>query len=220
MNRRHFEADEFPEHCDHCPREFLPGIEYQRVQMVVDASHSVVGGVTSHVEHSFELVFCLDCAGRLNRWLQTPLAAEPLGGDLPSELDDGELESELEKELFILGDGGEREFGADASRLRASDFGLRDPEPEADRKPDGVVVSNWKRCGEARCPVHGARTPGFCTQNPRLERLDEATVMWRLSEEPTADSWQQTAGVDPDKMHGAGDPFPGEDYFGSPKQKD
>lgn len=103
MTNRHFQDEEFPEHCDHCPREFSPGTEYQRVQFVVDGETSVVGRKRpSMVEHSFELVLCVPCAGRLNAWLRSPLEVVLADGEEVDELDDGELESELEKELFIL----------------------------------------------------------------------------------------------------------------------
>ena len=119
---RHFEEDfEFPEHCDHCPREFAAGTEYQRVQFVVDGENSFVGRERRVVvEHSFELVLCVPCATRLGTWIRTPLSVLGEAADAPAELDDGELEEALEKELFILGDG---EEGLLAPGLLASSSG-------------------------------------------------------------------------------------------------
>ena len=107
MTQRHFEKDEFPRRCDHCPAPLVAGTRYRRVLAVLDADDSFVGGERSNVENSFEIVFCHRCFERLSKWLQNPLSEIPPEGEPPAELDEAELEEELEKELFILGDGEE-----------------------------------------------------------------------------------------------------------------
>mgnify|MGYP001582527158 CR=1 FL=1 len=107
---RHFDDEEFPEHCDHCPAPMGEGAYYRRVQVVLDADDNRTASrwapeKRSSVEHSFELVLCLSCAERLNHWVRTPLSAAPTDGEVVGELDDASLQDELEKEMFILSDG-------------------------------------------------------------------------------------------------------------------
>mgnify|MGYP001558848527 CR=1 FL=1 len=121
MGQRHYEDDDFPTHCDHCPAAFGPGAKYRRVLLVMDALDNVVPTAgeketRSGMEDSWELVLCLPCQERLALWLRTPLQVAVVEGDLPGELDDGALAEELEKELYIL---------------------AHDPEP---RKPNGSDV--------------------------------------------------------------------------------
>lgn len=102
---RHFEGEEFPEQCDHCPAELGPGVAYRRIQMVLDACDSLVGGPRSVVENSFELVLCSACAARIEYWVHHPLSIRGDEEDAADELDDQALLAELAKEEFILGDG-------------------------------------------------------------------------------------------------------------------
>ncbi len=118
MSQRHFEKEEFPRRCDHCPAPLVAGTRYRKVLAVLDVADSFVGGEPAVVESSFELVFCTRCFERLSSWLQNPLSEIPPEGDPPAELDEAELEDELEKELFILGDG--EEGFADGRQLTAN----------------------------------------------------------------------------------------------------
>lgn len=107
MGERHYEDEDFPESCDHCPAELGPGASYRRVLLVMDASSSVVPSpgrqaVRATLEDSYELVLCVSCAERLGLWLRTPLAVELSDGEVAEELDDGALAAELEKELYVL----------------------------------------------------------------------------------------------------------------------
>lgn len=239
MNRRHFQEEEFPEHCDHCPREFSPGAQYQRVQMIVDATASTVSepqaasrkqqasGSGSEsgrkpnaerreqclVEHSFELVFCLDCAGRLNHWLQHPLSAVAADGEVLDELDDGELQDELEKELYILAEGPEGPEAA-GCRLQVSEE-EKNPGPNSTSLQPAACSPLYLHPRDCHCPECAPcrHHPGVdCGCLCRFGTCGPATCPSAPEPQPAARSPQPC--LDPDQMHGAADQFPGSDYYG------
>lgn len=242
MTQRHFDKDEFPRRCDHCPAPLVAGTRYRKVLTVLDAADSFVGGEPGTIENSFELVFCHRCYERLSSWLLNPLSEIPPEGEPPAELDEAELEEELEKELFILGDGGEPT--ADSRQQTASDSeGGCVLHPKGDdpicyecyrhRLGLGVKHESSCHCPEcAPCRHHpgvdcgclcrfGTCGTGTC---PPPKASDLLAVRIALDPElfrSVSDSFQAEEGecspmpkpcLDPDKMHGASDQFGGSDY--------
>ena len=193
---RHFEKDEFPRRCDHCPAPLVAGTRYRKVLGVLDTSDSFVGGETSFVEQSFELVFCHRCFERLSRWLQNPLSEIPPEGEPPAELDEAELEEELEKELFILGDG-EEELGSSEARK----LGSRKPDPDPELL--GFHASSLPDDPELL---------GF----PASSLPEDICCPYTSGHERDCPKWPKAPGhgpcLDPDKMLGASDQFGGSDY--------
>ncbi len=227
MNRRHFQEEEFPEHCDHCPRVLGPGVAYQRVQMIVDAENSFVGGHQASVEHSFELVFCTDCASRLNHWLQNPLAAPAADGETVEELDDAELQDELEKELYIL--AGDSEPVVSETQVRSA---LEAHPHIVAANVGGHAVARASRgdcltcsgCYGAHapdCPSYSSAAAKPSSQLPAPEAAqtfhddpDIAVIDGAVINANGFPLFPQRPRpcLDPDKMKGAEDQFPGSDY--------
>lgn len=104
LGGRHYEGEEFPSRCDHCPRELSPGARYRRAQIVLDLEPSTVGGVPFAVEGSHELVLCEVCSLVLSGWVSNPIDTVLPSEVPPGELDDSEgaLTAALERELYVL----------------------------------------------------------------------------------------------------------------------
>lgn len=202
---RHFEGEEFPSHCDHCPAELGPGVAYRRLQLVLDVCDSVVGATRADVEHSYELVLCSACATRIEHWATHPLGTETTE-ELVDELDDQSLLDELEKEAFILGPA------PDVIELDVTKW----------RNVSGVPIFELPE----RCPRHqGEDYDLVCFDCQQLlqararqqEARQKASTVIPANGEEANRIWQKhfeylrpRPCLDPDKMHGAGDQFPGE----------
>ncbi len=140
---RHYDQDEFPRRCDHCPAPLVAGTRYRKVMAVLDSSDSFVSGDKALVEESYELVFCARCFERLSRWLQTPLSELPAEGEDPAELDDGELVDALEQELYILAEDPEPEQGRPGQREKqtAAEARLATVREIVDAIPESVFTA-------------------------------------------------------------------------------
>lgn len=200
---RHYEDEEFPEHCDHCPREFGLAEPYRRVQFVIDAAESRVGVDRASVENSFELVLCSLCAQRIERWVRTPLSVEPVDDVPPAdELDDQELADALEKELAIL--------ASDPPVARLQPVRIGTPAPKV--APEAFA-------GEQRRETRLERVRRLGERSVVEEQIFDLEAELLADEEPS--SLEPGAGpcLDPDRMHGAGDQFPGQDFFPSDEER-
>ncbi len=226
MTERHFQDEEFPEHCDHCPAPFTEGAAYWRVQLVADLDESRVGGHRSGVESSHELVLCTACRGRLMAWVCFPLKAEALEGEPPVELDEAELEAQLEQELYVLSqDPLPDPFGGPGCRLQEGAEGGKD------RRGDCLTCSGCYGAHTPDCPSYGLDSPGpMRQQENRLQQKPRGCVLHPEAQDlvcfacyqlryppfsPEATETITTKGatpcLDPDQMHGAADQLGGSD---------
>lgn len=55
-------ARQVPSACDLCGKELSAGAAYRRVEIVMDAADSIVGGMPEMVEHAYACCFCSGCA--------------------------------------------------------------------------------------------------------------------------------------------------------------